>query len=171
MIVKLPNVPAGGAASVSGSLVLGVGTQSNNAPSSAATSYGIDPATIQFSTLFNGRTYSSFLDTGSNGYFFALPAPSPLPICSGSTWFCPSAPVNLSAVNTAASGSPSGTVTFRIDNFTTQTGTANNVFAEIGGTFPVSFDWGLPFFFGRSVYVGFEGKASPTYGNGPFWAY
>jgi hypothetical protein len=44
------------------------------------------------------------------------------------------------------------------------------VFAEVGGTFRSNFDWGLPFFFGRTVVIGYEGSAS-SLGNGPYWAY
>jgi hypothetical protein len=33
-----------------------------------------------------------------------------------------------------------------------------------------SFDWGLPFFYGRRVFMGFEGQATPL-GNGPFYAF
>ncbi|MGD1075383.1 MAG: DUF3443 family protein [Thermodesulfovibrionales bacterium] len=46
----------------------------------------------------------------------------------------------------------------------------NNVFADLGGTDFGEFDWGLPFFFGRNVYVGMEGTAS-SLGIGPYWAY
>jgi hypothetical protein len=44
------------------------------------------------------------------------------------------------------------------------------VFADIGGSFPSGFDWGLPFFFGRNVHVGLEGTVS-ILGTGPYWAY
>jgi hypothetical protein len=39
------------------------------------------------------------------------------------------------------------------------------VFSNIGGNTPGIFVWGLPFFFGRNVYVGIEGK------GGPYFAY
>lgn len=173
VIVQLPDVPAGGAPSVSGSLILGIGTQANNTPSSFVTAYSANQS-AQFSTQLNGQNYASFLDTGSNGLFFTPPAP--ISTCPGSTgsisWFCPASPLDFTATNTAASGAPAGVVTFRIDNFTNLTGnTANHVFAEIGGTYPLNFDWGLPFFFGKSVYVGFDGKKSATLGTGPYWAY
>jgi len=32
------------------------------------------------------------------------------------------------------------------------------------------FDWGLPFYFGRSVFTAIEGKATPG-GPGPFFAF
>lgn len=32
------------------------------------------------------------------------------------------------------------------------------------------FDWGLPFFFARYVYVAIDGKNTPS-GQGPYWAF
>jgi hypothetical protein len=46
--------------------------------------------------------------------------------------------------------------------------TAANVGAD--GGLGNSFDWGLPFFFGRSVYVAFAGAVTPK-GLGPYWAW
>jgi hypothetical protein len=40
--------------------------------------------------------------------------------------------------------------------------------ADAGGS--NSFDWGLPFYLGRNVYLGFEGKTS-SLGTGPYWAF
>ncbi len=65
------------------------------------------------------------------------------------------------------------TVSFSIDN-------ANLMFADSAKTvLPAlsgpsgdnsSFDWGLPFFFGRRVFIGIEGKPS-SIGTGPFYAF
>jgi hypothetical protein len=44
------------------------------------------------------------------------------------------------------------------------------VFNDLGGNAAGMFDWGLPFFLGRDVYVGIEGKSSGV-GTGPYWAY
>jgi hypothetical protein len=172
VIVQLPGVPLGGTSSVNGALILGIGTQSNNVPTSV-TAYSASAMTGEFTTQFSGRTYDSFIDSGSNGLFFTPPSASQLPNCSAPNtgWFCPATTVSLSATNTGASGAPSGVVSFHIGNL--EDLTANSfikVFAEVGGTFRSNFDWGLPFFFGRTVVIGYEGSAS-SLGNGPYWAY
>jgi hypothetical protein len=177
VIVQLPSVPSEGSPSVSGSLVIGIGTQSNNSPS-GVTAYTLDN-NGDFTTTFNNISYSSFLDTGSNGLFFSSPyraSSGPfaglLPNCSGanSGWFCPPSTTNLSAAIAGASGSASGTVSFQVGNFDTLVSSSNNVFSDIGGTEVGGFDWGLPFHFGRNVYMGLEGKKS-SLGSGTYFAY
>ena len=171
VIVQLPSVPSDGSPAVNGSLVLGIGTQSNNAPASAVKPYTSD-LYGNFVTTFSGISYSSYIDTGSNGLFFPSPSAGLLPDCDSpdSDWFCPSSTISLSATNTGASGSPSGVVSFQIGNFDTLTSSFNNVFANIGGKQTGEFAWGLPFFFGRNVYIGMEGRES-SLGKGPYWAY
>ncbi|SPQ01900.1 Ig domain protein group 2 domain protein (fragment) [Candidatus Sulfobium mesophilum] len=170
VIVQLPSVPLSGSPSVDGKLLLGIGTQSNNAPS-VVTTYAADELG-EFITTFNGVFYSSFIDTGTNGLFFPPPSATLLPDCvfPNSDWFCPSSNVNLSATDTSATGSPSGIVSFQIGNFVSLVDSSNNVFANIGGKSFVDFEWGLPFFFGRNVYIGIEGKKS-SLGSGLYWAY
>ena len=77
VIVQLPSVPLGGSPSVNGSLVLGIGTQSNNMPS-GVTTYAADQSG-EFTTMFNGTSLHGFIDSGSNGLFF--PSTSLLPNC------------------------------------------------------------------------------------------
>jgi hypothetical protein len=173
VIVQLPGVALGGTSSVNGAILLGIDTQSNNVPD-GVTVYSAN-AFGEFTTQFSGRTYSrSFIDSGSNGLFFTPPLGTPLTACASPNtgWFCPAATQSLTATNAAASGSPSGVVPFSIGNMVDLT--ANpflRVFSEVGGTFStIAFDWGLPFFFGRTVIIGYEGAAS-SIGNGPFWAY
>ena len=172
VLVQLPGVPLGGAPSAAGKLILGIGTQSNNMPSSVTT-YAANATTGEFTTLFGGATYSSFIDSGSNGLFFTPPSAIPIPACAApnAIWFCPPTTTGFSATNTGASGAPSGAVAFQIGNLTDLTlNSFNRTFVEIGGAFPGNFDWGLPFFFGKDVFVGFGGRAS-SLGNGPYWAY
>lgn len=173
VVVQLPSVPLGGVKSVTGQLILGIGTRSNNTPSNATTY----PADIvgEFTTVFNGATLpNSFIDSGSNGLFFNAPA-SLFPPCSSPDqgWYCPSSTQDNSATTIGATGSPSGLVTFQIGNAANLFNNGSNgAFADLGGPAPagLGFDWGLPFFFGRTVFVGIEGKSS-TLGSGPYWAY
>ncbi len=167
VVVQFPEVPASGLTSLSGSVFLGIGTRSNNTPS-GVTTYPADQAG-NFLTTFNGVSMSSFLDTGSNGLFF--PSQGILPDCATDPgWFCPSSLTTLSATNRGASGTPSNPVQFQIGNFLSLAGSGNRVFSDIGGDRTGQFIWGLPFHFGRSVYLGFEDRPS-SLGNGPYWAY
>jgi hypothetical protein len=170
LVVQLPSVPATGAPTVSGSLVFGIGTQSDNALGSARV-YTTN-AVGNFSTTFRGRTYSaSFLDTGSNGYFFLDPSTVGLPPCpKGNEGFaCPVSTVSYTATNRGANGA-SGDVSFSIANAVTLFRTGNNAFDNLGGPDTGQFDWGLPFFLGRTTFIGIEGQGSPG-GTGPYWAY
>jgi len=170
VIVQLPGVPVGGSLSLNGYLVLGIGTQSNNIPS-AVTAYDVDQYG-EILTSLGGTVYSSFLDTGSNGLFFPSPSALLLPDCDApnADWFCPPSIVTLSATNSGASGSPSGVISFQIASVNSLSYSPNNVFPDIGGPDVGEFDWGLPFFFGRNVYVGLEATGSGL-GIGPYWAY
>jgi len=160
-IIKLPAIAWGGAASVDGVLVMGIGTRSNNAPAASSVVFTTD-AYGEFTTIFRGRTYNdSFMDTGSNGLFFNKSGLSSLISCGD--WYCPSSTQSLSA--TIAGNA----VDFRIGNATDLLNTSYHVFMELGGPY-ASFDWGLPFFLGRSVYVGIEGKSSAL-GTGPYLGY
>jgi hypothetical protein len=170
VLVQLPGVPAGGAVSVDGSLVLGIGTRVNNT-SSAVTTYPAN-SNGDFTTTFNGTTLvNSFIDSGSNGLFFPAPS-SLLPPCPfpDNGFYCPASPLPLSATNTGALGTPSGTVSFQIGNFEDLINSQENVFPDIGGTAAGGYDWGLPFFLGRSIFFGIEGISS-NLGTGPYYAY
>jgi len=175
VIVQMNNIPLGGARTASGKLILGIGTKANNTLS-GVTAYPTTPLG-DFTTVFNGTTLEqSFIDSGSNGLFFPAPA-SLLPPCAtpNSDWYCPpvtlQSPLRLQAVNYGNNNQTGGTVPFSIGKATTLFGTSNSAFSELGGpAFGSGFDWGLPFFYGRSVAVGIEGTSS-SLGIGPYWAY
>jgi hypothetical protein len=170
LLISLPTVGTAGLTSVSGTLIFGVNTQSNNTIASEtifkANSSG------DFSTTYKGKTYSSsFIDSGSNGYFFT---DSTIRTCSGGDFYCPASTLALTATNTASDGSATGTVNFNVVNLV---GLASTITAaQVGGTVSSTtsssnyFDWGLPFFYGRRVFVVMEGNtvAGKT---GPYWAY
>ena len=171
VIIELPSV-TGAETSVSGSMIFGIGTRSNNALGSA-TVYTIDPSSGNFTTVFDNVTYgdASFLDTGSNAIYFLDSNTTGLPICTDATfWYCPTTTQSLSATNQGANGA-SGSVNFVVGNADTLTASATiGVANGLAGPNPGTFDWGLPFFFGRNVYTAIEGQTTPA-GAGPYWAY
>ena len=173
VILVLPAVPAGGATALTGTLIFGIGTQANNHIESE-TVYAAD-GSGHFTSSYQGRSLPrSFLDSGSNGLFFDDGGIRPCTLSVG--FYCPLTALNLSATNSSFDGARSSVVNFRIESVDSLG--AAVVAASIGGTYsgvaaaPVngSFDWGLPFFFGRRVFVAIEGAASPA-GPGPYWAY
>jgi len=183
VIVELPSV-SGSEATVSGSLVFGIGTQSNNGLGSA-TVYTIDRNSLSFTTKYNGASYQgSFIDSGSNGYFFLDSGTAGLPNCTDSTgtptgFYCPTSPQTFSATNEGTNGTI-GAVSFSIANADTLfVSSSDTAFSQLGGpsimgmpssSNPDFFDWGLPFFYGRNVYVSIEGTTAPG-GTTPYWAY
>jgi hypothetical protein len=173
IIIELPAVSAP-EASLSGSLIFGIGTQSNNALGSA-TVYATD-ANANFITTFKNQPYStSFIDSGSNGLYFLNATITGIPVCPSpdAFFYCPSSTQNLSAVNQGANGSGSGTVNFSVANANSlfQSNPNAFVFGNLAGPNSLAgFDWGLPFFYGRHVFTAIEGRSTPG-GTGPYWAY
>jgi hypothetical protein len=168
VLIQLPAVPAGGTVSVTGSLVYGIGTQSNNALGSAKV-LTVD-ASGNITTVFNGQSYpSSFIDSGSNGIYFLDAATSGLPICPDSAdFYCPPTLQSLSATNRGANG-VAAPVLFNVGN-ADMLDARFSAFNEIAGPNPGGFDFGLGFFFGRSVFTAVEGQSTPG-GAGPYFAF
>jgi len=169
LLITLPTIASTGAATASGSVIFGIGTQSDNALGSAKVYTTDDDG--NFSTTYQGTAYTgSFIDSGSNGLYFLSASTLGIPECSDAPGFyCPTASVSYTATNTGTN-SASGSVTFSIDNADTLFNTGDAAFNDLGGDNPGSFDWGLPFFFGRSVFIGIQGQTSSG-GTGPYWAY
>jgi len=167
VIVELPSVSAP-VASVSGSLVFGIGTQSNNSLS-GVTVFPLN-SSGGFTTTFKGQSYPGFIDSGSNGLFFLDSNTTSITVCSdNSSFYCPNSSANLSA--TMMSGATSSTVNFAVqDADTLFSNQSANVFPGLAGPNTGTFDWGLPFFFGRNVFTAIESASTPG-GTGPYWAF
>ncbi len=173
-LVVLPAVPSGGVSSLGGSLITGIDTQPNN-QLTTETVYAAD-ASGNFSTTYRGDTLTaSFIDSGSNVLYFTDASLTRCPIST--LFYCPPAPITLSAVNTSTVNHASGTVNFTIEAVPWDTNPYSNVIAVSVAAqlaFPGhtrSFDWGLPFFFGRTVAFGIDGRVTARHGAGPFWAW
>ncbi|HZV65711.1 MAG TPA: DUF3443 family protein [Telluria sp.] len=173
VILTFPPVASGGMTSLAGTLIFGIGTQANNSLGSE-TRYAANNSG-NFTTVYKGTTMaSSFIDSGSNGLYFD---DQTLPVCRRSSdFYCPTRVLSLSATNSSFDGRSSGPVGFTLENLDTL-GAAITA-ASIGGSNDSgqsssgahAFDWGLPFFFGRRVFIGLEAGASPK-ATGPYWAY
>ena len=167
-VIALPSADANGQATLSGTLYFGIGTESNNAVGTAqfltvepTTSLSQPPATLV--TMFNGSTLNgSVIDSGSNAYFFD---DSALTVCTNPDYldfYCTAA--SLSATLQGVNGATSSVnfdvgdanvifdITTPLAVFPTLAGQNGSINNSIPG-----FDWGLPFFYGRNVYVLFDG--------------
>ena len=166
-ILTFPSVSGVGQATLSGSLILGIGTQSNNTPPGPVSVLATD-AYGDMVTLMQGATLpGSSFDSGTNGYFF----PSSLPPCPGSTGlYCPSGPLTVTATNSAIGSGVTAPVTFVIQNAQQQLATGFGVLPGFAGTNSQGFLWGLPFFYGRTLYFGLQNQPS-TLGVGPYFAF
>ena len=167
-IITLPSVATGGAATVSGSLIFGIDTESNNA-SGTETVVPI-AASGYLTTIFNGSTLTeSFIDSGSNGYYFSDSSLTPCTQSGFIDFYCPTSTTSLSGEMQLASGT--STVDFEIGN-AEQIEASFYAFPGLGGTNPNpnSFDWGLPFFYGRRVATAIQGYTTSA-GTGPYIAF
>lgn len=166
--LQLPPVAATGQQSAVGVLIFGIGTQSNNSLG-AAKVLTVD-ARGNFTTTFNGQSYpNSFIDSGSNGIFFLDSSTVGMPECANSTGFyCPPSPRTFAATHVGANGT-TVPVSFTAGNVDTVNATFS-VYPQATGSSPGSFDWGLPFLYGRTFFTAIEGRATPG-GAGPYWAY
>jgi hypothetical protein len=118
-------------------------------------------------TVYNGTTLRGFLDSGSNGLFFH---DATIPLCGGgSGFYCPVRTLSLTATVTGTNGA-TRSVPFEVQNPNALP--AGTAAAKLGGDLGLtrSFDWGLPFYFGRTVFSAFSGASTPK-GPGPYYAF
>jgi hypothetical protein len=175
VIIELPALGATGAANVAGTLVFGIGTQSNNALAGGVTVLTTDAdglITTSVASLSQTDTMSYF-DSGSNAIYFE---DGNIPTCTESFaqgFFCPASTTSFSATATGAN-SLAASVTFSIAAadtlFTTNNTAFNNLGGSAGSSGANSFAWGLPFYYGHNVYTAME-NTSPGGTAGPYFAF
>jgi len=168
--VELPSIDSAGAATVTGSLIFGIGTAPNNGLG-AAQVITIDTNTGSFTTVFGGQVLAaSFIDSGSLSYSFP---DSTLAPCSGNQtgFYCPTSTVGLMATNEGFNRVNIPT-SFSVANATTLYASGDAAFDDLAITAfaPGYFDWGLPFFYGRTVFTAISAAMTPA-GPGPYFAY
>ncbi len=166
VLITLPSVPPHGAASAAGAMTFGIDTQQNNKILNLGglTAYNYD--TVQIS--YKGTAYGGLFDTGSAMNYFT---DSSIPPCSSYAMFCPANDLNL-----VASIGPRS-IPFVVGNgsvLVSQNPPAGIIPALAGNVGDASisgmsglFDFGLPFFMGRTVGFVITGAPTATNGAGP----
>jgi hypothetical protein len=188
-VIHLPALPLLGATVAKGRLVFGIGTDpsGNNQIAPSAKSFAIDtnpgpdpknlsPTYLYITTDVGANRYiQSYIDSGSNALFFDDTSISQAcGVSTGSTqsgWFCPASTLTRTATLTDAQGY-TGSVDFSIANADGLFSTNSTAFGSLGGAAgqgAQTFVWGLPFFYGRSVYTSIWGQSLAA--NGPWYAF
>ncbi|HEV2351872.1 MAG TPA: DUF3443 family protein [Terriglobia bacterium] len=192
VILQLPSIPPAGQATVAGTLVFGIETETCPGspqgcfPNTLGTAqlYALDQngsfPTIDFNGVtYNSSTNPSYLDSGSEAFYISDHTTLGISDCMiGTTdigYYCPASTLNIPNIGlTGLNGVGSGTVFIAIANalglFNSNPSFA--AFNDLGGDSGTgaandSFDFGLPFFFGRNVYVGIMGTTTPNGASAP----
>lgn len=180
VILALSPVAAGGAASATGTLTFGIGTQSDNAFSSSAKAYALSLNSqiyISIYATYNNVTYPALVDSSEFYTFFldsttvaAASAGTGISSCSqNSTFYCTSSAVNLPFTASDSSGD-SAPASINIGDGTTlwnssvENGGTNAAFSNLAGGIPLGANdygiLGLPFMAERSTW-GLRGRFLP----------
>ncbi|HEY0767139.1 MAG TPA: DUF3443 domain-containing protein [Steroidobacteraceae bacterium] len=171
VIVELPSVGSAGMTTVSGSVVFGIGTRTNNALGTA-TVLPADKTNAFITATYKGTVYiNGYVDSGSTGNFFT---DSSFSACASPNagFYCPASTMNETAT---LKGTSSSTLTanFSVANATTLFATTSySAFSNLGGPIsdPKALDLGLPFYYGHNVFTAIENANTPG-GIGPYFAY
>jgi hypothetical protein len=184
--IQLPAIPSSGAPSVpyvnangtglipAGMLIFGIGTQSNNAIGNATLYAADENGNIQ-NVTYGGTSYPSggILDSSSDALYILNPQILGIPNCLDNRYYCPNSTFPVSLTFQGANGA-TGTVALPIANADTLLGdnpefaAFNDLGGESGQGYSTdAFDLGLPFFFGRSVFVGIAGTTVPNSASAP----
>lgn len=164
-VIRIDDVPLEGAAITLGKLVFGIGSQPNNQLGNAKVFPLASDGTID--SVLNGTRYRGRFDTGAPLYVLN---DANIPRCDSplSSFFCPPSPVTVAVAN--SSGNTSDLVSLRI----AAPSPASIVSGQHIGQYESNPDgklyFGLPFFFGRSVFTAIDGASTPA-GPGPYVAY
>ena len=174
VMISMNAVGAAGAGLTTGSLTFGIGTQTDNALGSAQVyALGIwlsgDYAgAITIQSTYNGVGYPGLLDTGSPFLLFLDPATAGIPACSGSysSLYCPASTTNVTISNQGSGGTAVNTQ-ISIGNAQQLLGSGLVAFSNVAGISGTGasndvVEMGMPFFYGRTVFIGIQGQKAPS---------
>lgn len=168
-ILTLPAVPQAGAAALSGTLTFGIGTQADNHLTAATlltlTTSQSNRGPGLLTATYKGKIFpQSYLDTGSAAYYFV---DTSLTACTGGSvgFYCPPSPITLSPTLTGLND-VTASAAFTLYNPNALAAGVNvapglginpEVAASMMQTNDQSFGFGIPFYFGRTVFTAIEG--------------
>ena len=186
VMLTMNSVGPSGAATASGTLYFGIGTQTDNALSSSAKPYALSSNVFSgevytsIEAAYNSVTYPALLDSAESINFFldsatvaAYSAGAGISNCqanNGVNYYCTSSAVSLPFTAQDTSGD-SASQTLSIGNGATlynssvAEGGTNTAFSNLAGGLALAQDYvilGMPFFYGKTVYVGIAGKVAPS---------
>jgi hypothetical protein len=175
VIIDLPNTQnANGDATLFGEITFGLATQTDNAlPLTGLTVLGAD-SNGEFTATYNGGTTAlpALLDSATDSYAFDDPSIAACTTGDFIGYYCPAvSPQSLFAVNTGAGANGAvSTVQFAIaDPSAFVVGAA--AFVNLGGGGgSTSFTWGMPFFYGRKIFIAIDQRSGGGF-TGPYYAY
>jgi hypothetical protein len=186
VVLTMPAVASPGAATATGTLYFGVGTETNNHIPASANVLPVDVTFGQFIYAVyndgqnNVGTPLGALDAGSSAYFFTGQNPPFIPCTTDTGFYCPSSTV---AMNTQVQGETNyqgpgmGTavaIDLNVDSIEAILTSDPSLLAlpTVAGSTSQGFVYGLPFFYGRTVVVVFENRSSADVAqNGPYMAF
>ena len=186
VMLTMNSVGPSGATTGSGTLYFGIGTQTDNALSSSAKPYALSSNVFSgevytsIEAAYNSVTYPALLDSAESINFFldsatvaAYSAGAGISNCqanNGVNYYCTSSALSLPFTAQDTSGD-SASQTLSIGNGATlynssvAEGGTNTAFSNLAGGLALTQDYvilGMPFFYGRTVYVGIAGKVAPS---------
>ena len=173
--IQLPPTLAAGSPTSQGSLIFGIGTQPNNGLNGATvytvTSSGANPGS--FVSTFNSNAYPGTVSSGANANYFLTSAITGYPLCTTNPgYYCPSSAQSPSVTNTGTNGA-STSIMLTVDNGDSLIASGNFAFSSLAGpgdNRTTGFIFGVPFFYGRTVFTALNGATTPS-GPGPYFAY
>ncbi|MEX3952440.1 DUF3443 family protein [Paraburkholderia sp. EG287B] len=159
VILNMPAVTSSGSTSATGFLTFGIGTESNN----AAPTSGIQKLTtdhygnVQSASLSGTNVSGAFFDTGSNGLFFPDSTLVSTLCTRAIGFYCPASTVSRTPSVTGFNGI-SVSAGLSIANAVSLFEDGGFAYGNVGGggLTGTSFDFGMPFFYGRTVYVNYD---------------
>jgi hypothetical protein len=183
LLLSLPKTPPdAGSGPMNGSLIFGIGTQSDNALGDATVfaidAYGnfpeltltYDPDPTLPPTIFTSYLSpqnGSYIDSGSPAIYFSDAQSLGIPECLDQNGnplglYCPAAETNYSAT-VYGTNKTKGVIVWNVQNAATLLNSGNSVFSNLGGDSGINVstdyvDLGLPFFLGHTIFVGFAGS-------------